>query len=226
MNFISVTFAWMFLFLFGSCNESIIPISDEDVETVIKSESFLFNDVGTLAGELTDDEIESLLYMYEEEKMARDVYQYFFETYQRNVFSNITASEQSHMDAVKMLIDGYGIENELNDEAGVFLNTELASIYQALIEQGNSNLEEALRVGAYIEEYDIEDLIEWKKIVLNDNVLIVYNNLQAGSENHLRAFTRNLSSLGVVYEPKLLEDSFFEQIISETNGQGRGRMGR
>lgn len=226
MNFISVTFAWMFLFLFGSCNESIIPISDEDVETVIKSESFLFNDDGTLAGELTDDEIESLLYMYEEEKMARDVYQYFFETYQRNVFSNITVSEQSHMDAVKMLIDGYGIENELNDVAGVFLNTELASIYKALLEQGSNNLGEALRVGAYIEEYDIEDLIEWKKIVLNDNVLIVYNNLQSGSENHLRAFTRNLSSLGVVYEPKLLEDSFFEQIISETNGQGRGRMGR
>ena len=35
----------------------------------------------------------------------------------------------------------------------------------------------------------------------NENIIIVFENLQKGSRNHLRAFNRQLVSLGVTYIP-------------------------
>ena len=46
---------------------------------------------------LSETEKEALLYMREEEKMARDVYTVFYEKWNTRVFSNIAAAEQQHM---------------------------------------------------------------------------------------------------------------------------------
>ncbi len=50
---------------------------------------------------LTDDEIQWLTYMREEEKLARDVYLSLYDEWNMRIFSNIAASEQKHTDAVK-----------------------------------------------------------------------------------------------------------------------------
>ena len=57
---------------------------------------------------LSATEKESLLYMREEEKLARDVYNAFYDRYGLRVFSNIATSEQAHMDAVLTLLNRYG----------------------------------------------------------------------------------------------------------------------
>ena len=54
---------------------------------------------------LTEDEINGILFMREEEKLARDVYLYLYELYPLRPFLNISKSEQAHMDAIKYLID-------------------------------------------------------------------------------------------------------------------------
>ena len=48
-------------------------------------------------GTITDKEAKGLQFMYEEEKMARDVYAYLYEKYEMRVFGNITQSEQMHL---------------------------------------------------------------------------------------------------------------------------------
>ena len=58
---------------------------------------------------LTDDETDWLTYMREEEKVARDVYLYLNEKWNVRIFKNIAASEQTHMDAIKALLDTYTI---------------------------------------------------------------------------------------------------------------------
>ena len=60
------------------------------------------------------------------------------------------------MNAVKVLIDKYGLLDPVTDPtAGVFTAPEFTVLYQALVEQGSASEIDALIVGATIEDLDI-----------------------------------------------------------------------
>lgn len=140
--------------------------------------------------------------MREEEKMARDVYTYMYNKWGGQIFYNIITSEQKHMDAVKTLLDRYGVADPAaNTPAGVFTNPELQTLYNQLIAQGNVSYVEALQAGVFIEETDINDLNTAIAATKRRDIKNVYNNLLLGSQNHLKAFVSNLAAQGVVYEP-------------------------
>jgi hypothetical protein len=143
---------------------------------------------------LSDAEIDTLMYMREEEKMARDLYIRFNEVYGTTVrvFGNISLSEQKHMDAVKGLLDAYDLEDPVQSDAvGVFANTELRSQFNTLLAQGNT-LKGALEVGVIVEEQDLVDLAEGMDETDEPCIDRVYSNLLKGSTNHLAAFSRVL----------------------------------
>ena len=110
------------------------------------------------AGELSEAEKEGILYMREEEKLARDVHLKLYEIWGLQIFRNIADSEQTHMDAVKLLISRYNLEDPAPSEVGKFSNPTLQELYYQLVELGSKSLEDALKVGAMIEEIDIVDL--------------------------------------------------------------------
>jgi len=203
------------LIIVTSCSENPSVSADEVQTSEVKALSLIIDDDGNLAGDLTDEEIASLQFMIEEEKLARDVYLEMNDLYGLKVFANISNSEQRHMDAVLFLIDGYNIVNPASDERGVFVNETLAQLYANLIEDGKQSLEDALKVGAFIEESDIVDLNNWLTKVENANVELVYASLLKGSTNHLRAFVRNLASLGITYEPQVLDADAYNAIIGQ-----------
>ncbi len=169
----------------------------------------------SISGTLSQEEISGIQFLREEEKLARDVYLYLYEIYPLRPFLNISGSEQMHMDAVKYLIDTYGLEDPVaNDEHGVFKNTDLQALYNKLIEEGSKSAVDALKTGALIEEKDIADLQhELDSSVKNPDVVRVYTNLKAASGNHLRAYVRNLTARGVNYEPVILDKETFSAII-------------
>ena len=164
-------------------------------------------------GELSEEEIRGLLYMREEEKLARDVYLVLYEKWGLPIFQNIARSEQTHMDAVKTLLDRYDLQDPVSDEIGVFTNPDLQALYDQLISQGSQSVVDALKVGALIEEVDIEDLKSWIAKTDNRDVILVYENLMKGSRNHLRAFTSQLESYGVTYEPQVLSIEEYNEIV-------------
>ncbi|MCA9733804.1 MAG: DUF2202 domain-containing protein [Deferribacteres bacterium] len=166
--------------------------------------------------DLTPEETEALVFMREEEKLARDVYIALYPTLGQRVFNNISASEQRHMDAIKLLVDKYELEDPVAvDSVGVFQNETLQSLYVALVAQGSASLEEGLKVGALIEEIDILDLQhDIDDVVDNEDITYVYNNLMHGSYNHLRAFVRNLSRLGVEYVSQKLSQDVYDAIMA------------
>ena len=142
------------------------------------------------AGEpLTDEETADLLFMREEEKLARDVYQHFFEKWNLVIFENISASEDQHTNAIARKLARYGVADPSADyPAGVYANQELNQLYATLIAQGGVSAQAALEVGILIEETDIADL---EKALVRTNKLDVkrvYTNLLDGSYNHLEAF--------------------------------------
>lgn len=155
-----------------------------------------------LPGELSDDERNSLVFMREEEKLARDVYTYLFGVYQIRIFSNIARSEQRHMDAIKVLLDRYNIPDPAEGKGlGEFQEQAFADLYQGLITEGSKSLIDALNVGVQIEEQDIEELQTALTVVDNKDITNVYLNLLKASGKHLRAFTTLLSKHGVSVEP-------------------------
>jgi hypothetical protein len=138
--------------------------------------------------DLTADEIAGLLYMREEEKLARDVYNQMFTLWGQQTFQNIASSEQIHMDQVQLLLDRYGLADPALDP-GKFADPALQALYDQLIAQGSISLEEALKVGVLIEQTDIADLQARLAQTDNADIQLVYNNLLNGSYNHLSAFT-------------------------------------
>ena len=180
------------------------------------------------AGQLNNAEIDGILYMREEEKLARDVYLTLYQKWELPIFQNIAGSEATHMEAVKPLIDRYGLEDPAaSKDIGVFTNLTLQELYDQLVAEGSKSLADALRVGAAIEEIDILDLEE--RIALTDkaDIQLVYENLMKGSRNHLRAFTSTLEKqTGESYQPQYLDPVAYETIVStprETGGGGRGQ---
>jgi len=167
--------------------------------------------------------------MREEEKLAHDVYVQLYEKWGLRVFQNISQSEQAHTDAIKVLIDRYGLQDTASSSVGVFTNPDLQALYNDLVTHDSQSLAEALKVGAAIEEIDILDLK--KSLAQTDNADIqqVFNNLMNGSYNHLRAFVSNLSAqTGETYQPQYLSAETYQSIIgsgSTTRGNGSGGGG-
>ncbi len=143
---------------------------------------------------LSDTEISGLLLMREEEKLARDVYIYLYDIWGQRIFSNISGSEQTHMDQVALLLEAYELEDPIRNESeyGVFANDVLAGLYRDLTTRGEESLEEALAVGKAIEVLDIDDLEKLMSETDEQAILMVYENLLNGSRNHLNAFERQL----------------------------------
>lgn len=140
---------------------------------------------------LSDEEIAGLLFMVEEEKLAHDVYVEMYDLWGIRTFSNIAASESKHMDAVRTLLDRYGIADPtIGNAVGVFENEELQALYNQLIEMGSQSAADAMQAGVLIEETDIADLEQHVAELVHDDIAQVYANLLRGSRNHLRAFSR------------------------------------
>ncbi|MEN8126642.1 MAG: DUF2202 domain-containing protein, partial [Planctomycetota bacterium] len=111
---------------------------------------------------LSDKEASDLIFLREEEKLARDVYLALYEVWGTPIFLNISASEQRHTDSVANLIVKYGlVDPVVDDTPGVFANPVLAQLYVDLVAQGSgedATLKDALEVGVFIEELDIHDI--------------------------------------------------------------------
>ena len=176
------------------------------------------------AGDLTDPEIQGILFMREEEKLARDVYLVLADTWGMNIFSNIAGSEQSHMDSVLTLIDISGVEDPVGDAPlGEFANQDLQTLYDDLIDRGNQSLEEALLVGGAIEEIDILDLQDFLAETEDGALIAVYQNLLNGSINHLRSFVRTYErQAGESYQPQFMNQEAYDELMASAVFRGNG----
>lgn len=151
------------------------------------------------AVQLTEAEESHILYMREEEKLARDVYLTLYETWGAEIFANIGESEQRHMDALETLITRYGlVDPVVDDTLGMYTNPEIdfGLLYDQLVTDGTESLEAALNVGVFIEELDIADLEKALEETSMRSVRRVFQNLLNGSYNHLDAFQKAVEADG------------------------------
>ncbi len=142
------------------------------------------------ATELTQEQKDKLFFIYEEEKVARDVYITLGKLYpNENTFASIQLSEQRHIDSAQGLCETYGVDISSVDEESVgnFVLPVLQELYDSCVSMGSESLLSALQVGKLIEETDIQDL-EDAMVGMPSDVVSVYSSLQEGSFSHLDAF--------------------------------------
>ena len=182
---------------------------------------------------LNIEEAKTLVFMTEEEKVARDVYRTLYREWNIQVFSNISNAEQRHLNQLLSTLGQYQITNPVtNGTIGVFSNPELKQLYTELLAKGKKSTLDALMVGAYIEELDIKDLQEAIEESTHADIKQTYENLMRGSRNHLRAFVRQISNKGSAYNAQVLPQAEVNQIVNSPTerggwkrqrGQGMGR---
>jgi len=172
-------------------------------------------------GDLDDDEAAAVVFLREEEKLARDVYLTVSLSWELPVFSRIARSEQRHMDLVALLLDRYSLADAVGgDVIGQFADPDLDVMFDELVAAGQRSLVDALAVGATIEDLDLADL-EALLLASNDlDVDLIAENLAAGSRNHLRAFVGALADRGVTYAPQYLDEGAFAAIIASGSERG------
>jgi hypothetical protein len=192
----------------------------------------LFSSVGYCAGsgggpnpgQLDPAEEATLVYMREEEKLARDVYTKLDQSWSEAVFENISESEQRHMDTLLGKLEFFGIEDPVtNDATGVFTDPVLGEMYDDLVSRGMTSLLEAYHAGAYVEEMDIRDLGLAIAETDESPLIKAYGNLQSASRNHLRAFVGHIESMDVDYQAQVLSQEEVDDIVGDlavTPGKG------
>jgi len=161
---------------------------------------------------LTAGAKETLSHMWNEEKLAHDLYLKLYDLYPNKVFYTIaTRSEARHEASVQNLIKKYDLNitssdfnGSYNEEelakygVGEFILPEIQKLYNDLYDSGKTSEVDALKVGCMVEVTDVNDINEY----LEDNsttpdMKIVFEHLRNGSYHHYWAFDRQLKKLGV-----------------------------
>ncbi len=216
------------MFLATALTISGCVATNEDNNTTVETNSSISSENGnntqlTFENNLSEAEIKSLLFVREEEKLARDVYLTLNKIWSSSVkvFSNILISEQTHIDSVKNLLKIYNLTDPVTESQdanlGIFQNQELQELYNSLIAKGEKSIVDALQVGATVEDYDIFDIEEHMKNIDNLDILAVFDNLVKGSENHLRAFIKNLTNINGNYTPSYISQERYKLILASQN---------
>lgn len=171
------------------------PVShaDMDVKDTLDEHGITLLDKDQASNNVTT--ASALAYLLEEEKLAHDVYQSMYDEWGARVFSNIQGSETMHQKLVLALMESRNLPDSRTTEFGKFNDPALQQLYDELIAQGSQNVTEAYKAGVAVEEKDIADLKQTLAALdpKDTDVKDVVENLIHASENHLRAFNRQLS---------------------------------
>ncbi|GEM_PF-684138 len=171
----------------------------------------------TPATTLTREQINEVFYMWNEEKLAHDLYLNLYNLYSteakaKPLYNIATRSETRHMEAVKGLIDKYDLYQVDPDEYGLnlpitqwdelpsgeFAEPQIQTLYDELYAKGATSLKDALEVGCIVEVTDVEDLdLALELAQGNEDLSNVFTFLRQGSYNHYWAFDRTLKNMGV-----------------------------
>jgi len=192
-----------------------------------QNSSMLGTAVTSSSSSINSDVKSSLAYMYEEERLANEVY---LSVYKKQPVQQLyrigSNSERRHIDAVKSLAQKYGVATS-PQTVGRYSNPHIQSLFNQLYQKGIRSQKDALEVGCIVEVTDVNDLnkyIAQAESAWATDVVQTYEFLRRGSYNHYWAFDRGLKSLGVSNGCCSLGSEYCHyEYPQNEKGQGRGQ---
>jgi hypothetical protein len=147
----------------------------------------------------TEAEVKWIVFMREEEKLARDVYRALYERWKLPVFDRIAQGEAQHFTAIGTLIARYNIADPAaTDVPGEYKDPRFTALYAELTAKGALSVKDALEVGVRIETIDIADLEAAVQNTDKYDLKRMFNNLTTASFSHLDAFESYLEVAGLL----------------------------
>lgn len=162
---------------------------------------------------LNDEQKKSLAFLWNEEKMAKDLYLALNRLYPSQTLENIaTNAEAQHQLTMESLLRKYNIdvqqatdptyqyEQSVLDSyaAGTYANADIQSLYDTLYSAGSISGQASLEVGCKVEVTDINDLTQDIEVAGEaQDLKMAFENLRNGSYNHYWAFDNALKQQGV-----------------------------
>lgn len=170
---------------------------------------------GGTTAPLSAAETADLRFMREEEKLARDVYLQLFDQWSTPQFANVASAEQSHMDAMLRLLARYRVADPAAGMAiGEFTDPSLQALHDNLMALGSASELAALKVGGFIEEADMQDIVAAIELSQHADIDQTYSRLLCGSRNHLRAYAAEVSLVsGTAYVAQVLNQADVDAIV-------------
>lgn len=171
---------------------------------------------GGAATQASPEAAKGYVNLFEAERVAAEVYAVLAEKWDGRPFSKIMEAEKTHMTAVSSVVERMGSKAP-QTVAGKYQMEEFQALYDSMVTRGSTSREDAMEVGAEIEEMSIRDLLVWRKAEKDVTVQKVLDNLIRGSSNHLKAFLRGRKALGMPeYETKYLSKEELKMYSGET----------
>ncbi len=142
----------------------------------------------------------ALAYMYDEERLAKELYLAINQKQPVKQLYNIaTKAEGRHINAVNNLAKKYGVATP-PQVTGRYAHAEIQNLFNRLYAKGIRSKKDALEVGCIAEVIDINDLnryITQAQQANAEDLLQTFTFLRKGSYNHYWAFDKGLKQLGI-----------------------------
>ena len=179
----------------------------------------LFSTVAGYSSDINDnkdikDNRDLFLKLYQEEKMAYDLYGEFYERWSLSVFNTVQQREAKHVWCVERIMDNYGYKYRTNKNTGLYQDKEIQKIYDEFTVKGCISDLAALEAAAYIKEKHIASLRERIRYQEDGYVVKVIFLMENAAQSHLKAFVNSIRLSGSDYSPQFLTDDEFNNIMN------------
>ncbi|SFV61276.1 Uncharacterized protein MJ0754 [hydrothermal vent metagenome] len=190
---------------------------------------------------LTPELQDSITYMYNEERLAKDIYLNVYERQPIKQLYNIaTKSEIKHEQAVNDIAIKYDLnitqypdtdipydkDSIAKYGSGEYAVEAIQELYNMLYNKGINSEQDALEVGCMVEVTDIDDLDKYISQASASNasdVIEVFNFLRDGSYKHYWAFDNGLKNMGISTGCCSLGDKYCHPEYPQDNQKGKKR---
>ena len=160
-----------------------------------------------------------LIRLYEEEILAHDLYVELGKVHPGvRPFQNIPHSEARHRDVMAGILNQEGIAIPEPHKGKRFVTPDLDQTYRKWLREGRKSEVDACRIGVRLEDHDIADLRAAQADFKKHRQALA--SLEAASENHLRAFYRQLTNRGGNYAVEALGATDFTKIVEGDRQRG------
>lgn len=160
-----------------------------------------------------------LVRLYEDEILAHDLYVALGRIHPEiRPFQNIPHSEASHRETMAGVLKAEGIALPKPPKGKRFVSAGLDEIFAKWLAEGVKSEADACRVGVRLEDHDIAELRKAQTGFPKHKETLAA--LEAASNNHFRAFHRNLKSRGGEYNAEALTAADIQKILNGENDCG------
>lgn len=157
---------------------------------------------------LNEKEITAITQLIGKEKIAKDVYENFYQQYKNNLFGNIAKRKQKHIDIWKNILAKQNISVDENDAVA-----ETENLKNQFISEGIDEIS-ALKTALKIEELNLNDIYTVRRNSSKSAIREAANGVECGIKNHLFVFYRALKEKHGNYTHQYISGKKFNNIVN------------